>query len=361
MVDTTNLEAPGREIEDDLETLREEVAEFFGVNPNVFVGAQPISLDSSNAPRIKKERFLVCEKTDGVRYLLYADAQDNTEICYLIDRKKKFWEVDISIPESARPCLLDGELIFDRATDKPEGELRFLLFDLMVVGGETHLDKSYDQRLTLAYDKVIKPQEEDCYVESDSIKLFLKDFFETSELKHLYDNIVPKLPHENDGLIFTKVEMVYKPGTHEDIIKWKPPELNSVDFYLFPDFALHVLGSSKKPEFYDQLYPRTVEEREKYSELIQNSPSGFVIVECGFSRQTFVDWKDVPHSNGWRLDRVREDKATANYITVVDKIRQSIDDNITIEKLEDEVNGDTHSANLEDLLNPGGKKQKTGW
>jgi len=48
----------------------------------------------------------------------------------------------------------------------------------------------------------------------------------------IFENIIPKLRHENDGLIFTKEECPYYPGTCEEIIKWKPKELNTIDFIL---------------------------------------------------------------------------------------------------------------------------------
>lgn len=47
---------------------------------------------------------------------------------------------------------------------------------------------------------------------------------------HLLEN--NKLEHDNDGLIFTIDEVPYYPGTCEQILKWKPIELNSIDFVL---------------------------------------------------------------------------------------------------------------------------------
>ena len=43
-----------------------------------------------------------------------------------------------------------------------------------------------------------------------------------------------QVAHETDGLIFqpSDKEDFYTPGRNEDILKWKPPELNSIDFKL---------------------------------------------------------------------------------------------------------------------------------
>jgi mRNA guanylyltransferase len=38
------------------------------------------------------------------------------------------------------------------------------------------------------------------------------------------------LVHENDGLIFTVDKCPYYPGTCKEIIKWKPPHMNTIDF-----------------------------------------------------------------------------------------------------------------------------------
>lgn len=44
------------------------------------------------------------------------------------------------------------------------------------------------------------------------------------------NGIIPTLQHGHDGLIFTCVESRYAPGTDENILKWKPPNENSIDF-----------------------------------------------------------------------------------------------------------------------------------
>jgi mRNA-capping enzyme len=47
-------------------------------------------------------------------------------------------------------------------------------------------------------------------------------------------SFLAQVAHETDGLIFQPADKAdfYKHGRCDDILKWKPPELNSVDFKL---------------------------------------------------------------------------------------------------------------------------------
>ena len=60
----------------------------------------------------------------------------------------------------------------------------------------------------------------------------MKDMFEARHTPIIFEKIIPKLLHENDGVIFTKNQCPYYPGTCTEILKWKPLELNTVDFTL---------------------------------------------------------------------------------------------------------------------------------
>jgi mRNA-capping enzyme len=62
----------------------------------------------------------------------------------------------------------------------------------------------------------------------------MKEMFNIWDAKFLMPKFIDshKLEHENDGLIFTVDLCPYYPGTCEEILKWKPIELNSIDFKL---------------------------------------------------------------------------------------------------------------------------------
>ena len=50
----------------------------------------------------------------------------------------------------------------------------------------------------------------------------------------IFDNIMPKLEHENDGIIFTVDAAPYYMGQCNHILKWKPEHLNTIDFEAVP-------------------------------------------------------------------------------------------------------------------------------
>lgn len=62
----------------------------------------------------------------------------------------------------------------------------------------------------------------------------MKEMFNVWDAKELMTKVVPRLEHENDGLIFTADACPYYAGTCEQIFKWKPLHLNSIDFNLKP-------------------------------------------------------------------------------------------------------------------------------
>ncbi len=91
--------------------------------------------------------------------------------------------------------------------------------------------------------------------------LMLKDIFKEQDTDKIFDLVLSKLPHENDGLILTKQIFPYYPGTTEDILKWKPKHLNTIDFEVRPvAFSTQVIALSLRPfQIVDYLYIDNIE------------------------------------------------------------------------------------------------------
>lgn len=51
----------------------------------------------------------------------------------------------------------------------------------------------------------------------------MKDFFQITDLDILFNKIIPRLNHGNDGIIFTKNDSPYDIYQSDHLLKWKPP------------------------------------------------------------------------------------------------------------------------------------------
>ena len=125
---------------------------------------------------------------------------------FLVDRHFGFWATQIRCDASmicaGGPSLFDGELVCDH------GEQRFLIFDAMMINGEDLITQNFPARLFATYNRLITPLRLKQDPMEAVLKVYLKDFFTPDNLEQVF-SIIPKLPHENDGIIFTEIEAGY--------------------------------------------------------------------------------------------------------------------------------------------------------
>lgn len=160
------------------------------------------------------------------------------------------------------------------------------------------------------------------------------------DVKYVLENVLPVLPHGNDGLIFTPVDQPYKAGTDENLFKWKPPYLNSVDFELNIQRGYYLLNiyDNGKPAFEDWA---SVSDELKTKLQEYTLP---IIVECVRDPSMTVTVPNTESYNkadetirsgegGWKIIRLRDDKMRPNEKHTLDKINISIADNLIEEDL----------------------------
>jgi mRNA guanylyltransferase len=258
-----------------------------------------------------------------MRYLLYLTKDDlGEEIQYLIDRKNDYWFIPkgglhFPVPRDIEAfhtnTLIDGELVIDKFPDG-RTQPKYLVFDCMVLDGNSLMNRSLVKQMQFSY-----------------------------AIEMMFRKILPELPHGNDGLIFTCRSSEYKHGTDPHILKWKPESENSIDFRLslqFPsvqpdetDIAegitepyldydaipicnlLVYAGDGREDPWYSTMYIEP-EEWESLKSLQQ--PLDDRIVEC------YMDARKQ-----WRYMRFRDDKTTANHISTVESVIESITDRVT--------------------------------
>lgn len=224
---------------------------------NLFIGAHPVSMDKETMSLLSQHKYVICEKSDGVRYFLIIlnDGRfffhgRNTGNSFT--SKLQFYEFESGYEKYLNDkginyhqffgqlkikYIFDGELIVDRAAYYTK--TNYLFFDTIIndyngVYDNANSKSNYGSRLELAnrflqHLKMIRNLKK---IE-ENISFKLKDFFKIEDSPFLTDFYFKKLPHNQDGIIFTRADFEYKPGAAIDgILKWKEPENNTIDFLL---------------------------------------------------------------------------------------------------------------------------------
>lgn len=227
-----------------------------------FIGAHPISLNRSNLNNLFQDDYLICEKTDGVRYFLLF--LNNGKV-FLHGRSLKknegdqyknqlqFFAANIKIPINFKEnenewkikYLFDGELVID--TYENIKRIKFFIFDTLIYNYLEVFKGSYYTRLEFSRKflyflksskNLIKKSQKvlnkflPFNENSPKIKISQKDFFSLYHCSFLMDCYFKHLAHKQDGLVFTKNNSPYKPGKNTDILKWKDISQQTIDFLM---------------------------------------------------------------------------------------------------------------------------------
>ena len=412
-----------------------------------FPGLQVINMDREKLNYFTHfpERFLLCEKTDGVRYLLI---QYKNGICHLVGRNLQFYEIYISerLPPSYYPkeewtidYLLDGELILDDVNEEFDDKskfiqlngkfkkINFLIFDAVVIKGinigylpfrnrlielnklfkeeygiskyvkncaKSYINKLKDElktnkssnnsksldfpnpnKLEKEIPKIIPGTVTTNYVNNKSITLYMKDYFNFNDVERL-NEFIKLLPHHNDGLIINADDYPYYSGQSCEIFKWKPIEMNTIDFEIKYNkekskYLLYVTNNETDGKTISNLTPVEIlcfesdDEKENFSK-IYNRYENKLIAECFYdaylsNKETAINnyylskiksntnekipmnLDDFPNDDiklnlqklkgGWRFQRLRNDKSSGNYISTYQNIKVCIKENLHMEEI----------------------------
>nr|XP_025949185.1 mRNA-capping enzyme isoform X3 [Dromaius novaehollandiae] len=219
--------------------IQQKCQQFCGWEGSGFPGAQPVSMDKQNIKFLEQKPYKVSWKADGTRYMMLIDGKNEV---YMIDRDNSIFHVsNLEFPfrkdlrSHLANTLLDGEMIID----KVNGQIvpRYLIYDIIKFNGQPVGDCDFNVRLACIEKEIIFPRHEkmktgliDKAQEPFSVRN--KPFFDIYTARKLLEgSFAREVSHEVDGLIFQPTGK-YKPGRCDDILKWKPPSLNSVDFRL---------------------------------------------------------------------------------------------------------------------------------
>ncbi|KAI5584491.1 hypothetical protein POPTR_006G096000v4 [Populus trichocarpa] len=343
-VTMTNDDVLGDEIPNDqLDALRQfcyQALKLNGRGNSQFPGSHPVSLSRDNLQLLRQRYYYATWKADGTRYMMLITVDG----CFLIDRNFKFRRVQMRFPcryTNEGPAdkmhhftLLDGEMIIDTMPDSQKQERRYLIYDMMAVNQVSVIERPFHERWKMLEKEVIEPRntERQSIYQSrnpnyrydlEPFRVRRKDFWLLSTVTKVLKEFIPRLSHDADGLIFQGWDDPYVTRTHEGLLKWKYPEMNSVDFLFEVDdddrqlLYLHERGKKKLMEGH----------RVSFKDALDPSSYSGKIVECSWDSEERV----------WVCMRIRTDKSTPNDFNTYKKVMRSINDNITEDVLLNEI------------------------
>jgi mRNA guanylyltransferase len=234
--------------------------------------------------------------------------------------------------------LMDGEIYLE------ENEYVYSMFDCLIWDSKVALSYSLERRLNCCkeierYSRkgLVLRKNDSKYPRFDFLAKVMYKAYHYNEIL----NDIKNLKHDNDGLIFTPVNLPYNLGVRSDILKWKPPHLNTIDFFI------------KKTNF-QTVYKLCCPITKQQIKSVENITSADSMVDFDFYYSTteneklhdkigefvfdssleVLDLSDFTiKMGGWVLHRIREDKDAANNIKIVMNTFESILNTITQEEL----------------------------
>lgn len=295
-----------------------------------FPGCQPVSMDCQNIQLLHSKPYRVSWKADGTRYMLLIDGEDEQ---YFLDRDNNIFHVHgIRFPHRKdfnrhlTNTLVDGEMVIDKVDGKDIP--RYLIYDIIKFESQdVNRAPFYPVRLRCINDELIAPRlaaivDGRLNKTLEPFGVRKKDFWDVTAVGSLLgDKFAATLSHEPDGLIFQPSKEPYVAGRCDEVLKWKPLDMNSVDFRLR---VIREQGEGLVPRKVGYLYVGGMDK--PFAQMRWTKSLGALdnkIIECKFE------------NNSWVFMRERVDKSFPNSYNTAAAVCASIRVPVTKEKLLD--------------------------
>jgi len=290
-----------------------------------FPGPQPVSLERRDLFKLKRFPYLVCVKSDGMRFMMLCTQSVNATggpKCYMIDRAFRPFEVEQAFDNVVYTnTLFDGELVKFK-----NGVWTYIIHDCVSFKGEDVSQLNFNKRYACATETVnkllvAKPP--------GMFPIEIKKFVPFGELKTLIDmESRNEISHPTDGLIFTPTMLPIGTNAQYTLFKWKSVKLHTFDFKITnePDKHIAFVNNKGVLSAFASVTKDSSQGKdfgEKLAGLTNPKYESGMIVECEYN----------PKTGCFDPLFVRTDKTHPNGLYTVDKTLLNIRENITIEEL----------------------------
>ena len=265
-------------------------------------GPNPVSIERKDFEKLKTKKYVIAEKTDGVRFIMMFTRLFGFKVCTIIDRSMSSYLVPLkSIPRVLfQGTIFDGELTVDK-----HGKKCFILFDAVVVSGVTVSQLDLGSRL-VAMRRGLKDFK---MHHQDPVELRMKAWTELSDVNAANKKIAEaNNVYHTDGVVLVPKDDGVVYGRNFDFFKMKPQGTHTVDFILMDNNG--TIG------VYDPQSKRDV---------------AIGKVSCTYQAGVVVECEIV--NNVWRVVGVRTDKNQSNDLLTYEKTMLNIRENIQLPEL----------------------------
>jgi hypothetical protein len=289
-----------------------------------FPGPQPTALTRLGVLEVERgnREYLLCEKTDGVRRLLYFTRIADQPALLALDQRLELERITFADPNVTFDARLFEGTILDceRAPllTAPQTET-FVVFDAYALRGKPFPYNDLRLRLEVAKEATsLCPR---AWFE-------MKRFFSLEHVRILVEQHLPRpgRRHACDGVIFNPVPDPRYCGTHPLMFKWKPLELLTCDFLVrrvLAPRAWYTAYAAPAPDANLELW--VVDDGGK--------TALFAAVACADARLQDGELWEFAHAGGvWVPFRLRKDKQRPNYKSVVLSTLRCMRENIRLEE-----------------------------
>ena len=250
--------------------------------------------------------YLITEKTDGERILV--SIKDG----YIVGRKRngEYFLIERMENEHRLECVIDCERVVDEGD-----QIVYYAFDVVNRRNGFHEFRrdGRNEGQDIGRRAKIRNILRTLHQKPLKTNFKLKKMYPASAISYVVSNVLPNLPHESDGLIFTPVHTKYNcwhisMNEKKKPLKWKPSHLQTIDFYV----------GSKNEQNMHRLYVNGNDGRFEQVATLR------VTDNC--KEGDFVECKLI--ADAWEFYKPRNDKQEANsygtYTAIMKQIRHPV-------------------------------------